>query len=169
MAHDTATRKKVRANYVQGMALTSAATAAHVPYNTARTWKRQAAEEGDDWDVARAARRMTKSGVEEMISQVLPELAEQFLATSTALKNDKKLKSVDRGKIVVQLMDGYAKAIAASSRGSPNGNRLATALDVIKVLTDLFTQHHPKLRQPFVNAVEQLGPELMRAFSSGAA
>jgi hypothetical protein len=168
VAYDTAVRKKVRANYVQGMALTSAASAANVPYNTARTWKRQEAEAGDDWDIARASRRMTKSGVEELVNQVLPELAEQFVATIKALKADHKIKPADRGKILVQLMDGYGKAISASTRGSPNSNRLATALDVIKVLTDLFAKHHPKLRPQFVHAVEQFGPELMRHFSSGA-
>jgi transposase len=166
MAYDHATRKKVRAKYVQGLPLTSAADAAEVPYNTARNWKRQDAEAGDDWDIAKAARRMTKSGVEEMANQVLGELAEQFTATLQALKADKKMKTEVRARIMVQLMDGYNKAIAAATRAMPNANRLAVAMDVIKHLTDLFAARFPKLRPQFVSAVEQLGDDLVREFSS---
>lgn len=168
MAYDTATRKKVRAAYVQGLALKAAADKVGVPYNTVRNWKRQEAEAGDDWDVARNARRLTKSGVEEMANQVLSELAEQFVATLDALKADKAMKAEPRARIMVQLMDGYNKAIAAATRAMPNANRLAVAMDVIKHLTDLFAQRFPKLRPQFVAAIEQLGDELLREFGSGA-
>lgn len=168
MAYDTATRKKVRAAYVQGLALKAAADKVGVPYNTARNWKRQDGEAGDDWDIARNARRMTKSGVEEMANQVLGELAEQFVATLDALKNDTTLKAEARARIMVQLMDGYNKAIAAATRAMPNANRLAVAMDVIKHLTDLFAARFPKLRPQFVAAIEQLGDELLREFGTGA-
>jgi len=168
LAYDTATRKKVRAAYVQGLALKAAADKVGVPYNTARNWKRQDGEAGDDWDIARNARRMTKSGVEEMANQVLGELAEQFVATLDALKNDTTLKAEARARIMVQLMDGYNKAIAAATRAMPNANRLAVAMDVIKHLTDLFAARFPKLRPQFVAAIEQLGDELLREFGTGA-
>ena len=164
MAYDTATRKQVRAAYVQGLALTAAAAKVDVPYNTVRNWKRQDAANGDDWDLARNAGRMTKSGVEEMANQVLGELALQFVATLDALKADKQMKADVRGRLMVALMDGYAKAIAASTRAMPNANRLATAMDVIKHLTDLFAVRFPKLRVAFVDAIEQLGDELLREF-----
>lgn len=168
MAYDTATRKKVRAHYVQGKALTVAAELAGVPYNTCRTWKRQAAEAGDDWDTARTAQRMTKSGLQQMANEVLGEVALQFTTTLEALKQDQKMEAEKRARILVQLMDGYNKAIGAAARAAPEANRLATAMDVIKHLTDLFAKHHPKLRAPFVAAVEQLGDELLREFGAGA-
>lgn len=168
MAYDTATRKKVRAHYVQGLALTVAADRAKVPYNTARNWKRQDAENGDDWDIAKAAQRMTKSGVEEMANQVLSDLAEQFVATLKVLREDKDIKAEARARIMVQLMDGYNKAIAAATRAMPNANRLAVAMDVIRFLTDLFAAKFPKLRPQFVAAIEQVGDELLREFGTGA-
>jgi len=164
MAHDTATRNKVRAKYIGGMPLTSAADAAHVPYNTARRWKAQALEEGDDWDVSRSARRMTKGGIEEMANLVLADLAEQFTHTLKVLREDRKLSAEARARIMVQLMDGYNKAIAAATRAMPDANRLAVAMDVIKHLTVLFAERFPKLRPQFVHAVEQLGDELAKAF-----
>lgn len=169
MAYDRATRNRVRANYVQGMALTSAAEAASVPYNTARTWKRQDAEAGHDWDMARTARHMTRDGVAEMANQVLHELAEQFLATLKVLKEDKQLKAEARSRILTQLMDGYNKAISASTRALPNANRLATAMDVVRFLTNHIADRHPELRGAFISAVEAAGDDLVREFGGAGA
>ncbi len=135
MAYEKRIRDKVRAKYVQGMALTSAAQACGVPYNTARGWKKVEAEHGNDWDIARNARRMTKSGVEEMANEVLGELATEFLATLKAVKEEEGMKPAARAQILVQLMDGYNKAISAASRAMPNPNRLAVAMDVLKFLS----------------------------------
>jgi transposase len=164
MAYDTSTRNKVRAKYVQGMALTSAAEACGMPYNTVRNWKRQDAEQGHDWDVSRNARRMTKSGVAEMANRVLEDLAEQFLATIEALKKDTKLSAEARSRILVQLMDGYNKAISASTRAMPNANRLAVAMDVVRFLLAHIAAKHPKLRAAFLEVVEASGDDLAREF-----
>ena len=169
MAYDHSIRNKVRASYVQMGVLTSAAAVHDVPYNTARTWKRQDAADGNDWDIQRNARHLAKSGIEEMANAVLGDLAEQFVATLDALKKDTKMGAAARAQILTQLMDGYSKAIAAATRAMPNANRLATALDVIRHLTSLFADKFPKLRPQFVAAVEQLGDELVREFGGGGA
>lgn len=168
MAYDTATRNRVRAKYVQGMALTSAAAAVGVPYATVRNWKRQDADAGHDWDVSRNARRMTKSGVAEMANQVLEGLAEQFVTTIEALKKDSKLAAEPRARILVQLMDGYNKAISASTRAMPNANRLAVAMDVVRFLSTHIADKHPKLRAQFLEVVEGAGDELAREFGGGS-
>lgn len=169
MAYDRNTRNQVRAKFVQGMSLQAAALACGVPYNTARNWKRADAEEGHDWDMARNARRMTKSGVEEMANQVLSELADQFVATLKVLKEDKKLSAESRSKILVALMDGYNKAVSASTRAMPNANRLAVAMDVVKFFSGYIAKHHPKLRTQFVEVAESAGDALVREFGGGGA
>ena len=171
MAYSSATRSKVRASYIQIGVLTSAAALHKVPYATARTWKRQDAAKGNDWDIQRNARQLSRGGLEEMANQVLGELAEQFTTTLGMLKVDASLAKPSitiavRSQILVQLMDGYNKAIAASTRALPNANRLAVAMDVIRCLTGLFAERYPKLRQGFVDAVEQLGDELVREFGA---
>ena len=168
MAYDTATRKKLRAKYVQGLALTSAAGVCQVPYNTARNWKRQAAEAGDDWDLERAALRLSKSGVEEMVNQVLHRLCQQFVTTLDALEKDPAIKPEVRSRILLELNDGYAKAMAATARGSPNHNRLSVALQVVKFLTDTLARRFPKIWPAFVDATQQLGPDIAREFGQGA-
>jgi transposase len=165
MAYDTATRNKLRAKYVQGMALTSAAEAVGVPYATCRTWKRQASEAGDDWDVARNARRMTKDGVAEMANQVMHEIAEQFLATIEAIKADKKMGAEARAKILVQLMDAYNKAIHATGKATPHANRLAVAMDVVRFLTQ---RMHGTARAEFLAVVEGLGDALVKEFGASS-
>ncbi len=168
MAYDKATRGKVRAKYLQGMSLATAAEVCKVPYNTARNWKRQDAEAGSDWDIARNAQRMTKSGVEDMANEVLGSLAEQFLATLDAVKADKAMKAEKKADILVRLMDGYNKAISAAARAMPHANRLAAAMDVLKFLTLYIGEHHPKLKGPFLEVIEGAGDAFTREFGSGA-
>jgi hypothetical protein len=169
MAYDRSTRNKVRAKYVQGLPLATAAEVCKVPYNTARNWKRQDAEDGNDWDLLRNARRMTKSGVEEMANEVLGELAEQFLATLDAVKKDPKMAAAQRADIMVRLMDGYNKAIGAATRAMPNANRLAVAMDVLKFLTVFIAGRYPKLREQFIEVTEAAGDDLVREFGGGGA
>ncbi|WP_198086618.1 DUF1804 family protein [Variovorax sp. E3] len=168
MAYDKTVRNKVRAKYLQGVALATAAKTCRVPYNTARNWKRQDAEDGSDWDIARNARRMTKSGVEEMANEVLGELAEEFLATLAAVKADKAMSAADRADILVRLMDGYNKAISAAARAMPNANRLAVAMDVLKFLNGYISKSFPKLRSQFLEVTEAAGDDFVREFGSGA-
>jgi Protein of unknown function (DUF1804) len=167
MAYDPSIRSKVRAKFISGLPLNTAAEAAGVPYNTARNWKRDDAEEGDDWDTARTARAMTSSGSEAITNQVLGELADQFLETIKLLKAEKKMPAAQRAQILLQLSDSYSKAMAAASRAAPNTNRLATAMDVLRFLTQHIAQHSPKLREGFLKIVESAGPEIAREFGAG--
>jgi hypothetical protein len=167
MAYDQTTRGKVRTKFLQGLALDAAAKVCKVPYNTARNWKRQAKALGDDWDLARNARRMSKGGMEEMANDVLGGLAEQFLATIDAIKADPKMDAGKRADILVKLMDGFNKAIGAASRAMPNGNRLAVAMDVLKFMTIYIGKKEPKLQKRFIELAEAAGPEFVAEFGSG--
>ncbi|MES1977518.1 MAG: DUF1804 family protein [Pseudomonadota bacterium] len=167
MAYDQTTRGRVRSKFLQGMPLQTAAEVCKVPYNTARNWKRTAATEGDDWDLARNAKRMSKGGMEEMANEVLGGLAEQFLATIEAIKADPKMTAQQRADILVKLMDGYNKAISAASRAMPNGNRLAVAMDVLKFLSVFIGKKAPKFSKQFLELAEAAGPEFVAEFGSG--
>ena len=50
----------------------------------------------------------------------------------------------------------------------PSSNRLAIAMDVIRFLTMRFGERFPKLREAFVQAVEQLGDDLVAEFGTSA-
>ena len=166
MAYDPSTRHKVRAKYVQGQPLASAATAHKVPYNTARNWKRQASDAGDDWDVARNAKRLTQGSVADMTGQILADLAEQFEATIKAMREAKDLKPQAKADMLLKLSDGYVKTMAAAGRGNPKLNRLAVAMDVLKELAGFIATDHPKLRSAFLEVAENFGPTLAAKFSA---
>jgi uncharacterized protein YjcR len=169
MAHDRDLRRKVRASYVQGLALTTAAEVNGVSYQTARNWKRHDGAAGHDWDIARQARLMSKSGMEEMANLVLEQLADQFVATLAALKADSNMPADKRASVLVQLMDGYNKAIGAASRAMPNANRLATAMEVIKFLTVHIAEQAPELRERFIEVIEGAGEALVAEFGAAGA
>ena len=168
MAHDPGKRTALRDGYIRGLSLADAAIAAGVPYATARNWKRQSAASGDDWDIARNARRMSGIGIEAMANEVLGSLAEQYLITINMLKAapPEEVNAQQRAEILVRLMDGYNKAISASARAMPNANRLAAAMDVVRFLTALVAERAPKLREPFIALVETSGDDLVREFGS---
>lgn len=159
---------QLRSGYIQGLALTDAARQASVPYATARNWRRKAAQEGDDWDIARNARNLSSAGAEAMANEVLGELATQFLATIEILKASppEELGAVARADILVRLMDGYSKAISASAKAMPNANRLAVAMDVVKFLSATIAQRAPSLREQFLAIIESAGEDLVREFGS---
>lgn len=165
MAYDQSTRNKVRAKYVQGLPLASAAEVAKVPYNTARNWKRQAADEGDDWDVARNAKRLTQGSVQDLTGQILLDLAEQFEATIKAMREAKDLQPQAKADMLLKLSDGYVKTMAAAGRGNPKLNRLAVAMDVLRELAGFIAEKHPKLRAQFLDVAEEFGPILAQRFS----
>lgn len=160
MAHDPKVRAEVRARYVQGMPLTSAAEMGEISHSTARNWKRMAKADGDDWDIARAARRMSTSGVEEMTSQVLEEMVVQFLATLEAIKKHETMPPAEKAEILSRLSDAYVKAINSASKGNPRLSKLGVAMEVIRDLSAFIASEFPALHGGFLDALDRFGPEL---------
>lgn len=160
MAYDQSTRNKVRAKYVQGLPLASAAEVCKVPYNTVRNWKRQAADDGDDWDVARNAKRLTQGSVQDLTGQILLDLAEQFEATIKAMREAKDLQPQAKADMLLKLSDGYVKTMAAAARGNPKLDRLSTGMEVLRELDAFVGDKYPKLRAQFLDVVEAFGPVL---------
>lgn len=164
MAHDPKVRAEVRARYVQGMPLTTAAAFVRVSHATARNWKRAAKDAGDDWDIARAARRVSSSGIEELTSQVLEEMAAQFLATLEAIKAHKDMPPVQKAEVLAQLSDSYVKTVNAAARGNPKLSKLSVAMEFVKDLSAYIASNFPALHEPFINVLEAWAPELARKY-----
>ena len=165
MAHDKAKRDKCRAQYVQGQALPSAAQAAGIAHATARNWKRLASAAGDNWDTARAARRMGAGHVESLTAQILEELSEQFLTTIDQLKSQKDLSAIQRAEVLNRLADSYTKTLSAAGRANPKLSRLAVGMDVLKDLSAFVAQEQPKQRAWFIDLLEAYGPVMASRLS----
>lgn len=166
MAHDPRTRQKVRAKYVQGLPLETAAETNGISYSTARNWKRKDAEEGDDWDIARNAKRITAGGLEQFTGSILFDLAEQFEATIKAMREAKDIKPQDKANMLLKLSDAYVKAMAAAGRGNPKLNRLSVAIEVIKEFNSYVVSKFPTHRAMVIDMVEGFGPVLTKKFGA---
>jgi hypothetical protein len=164
MAHDASTRAKVRAKFVQGLPLETAADACDVPYNTARNWKRSAKDGGDDWDVARRAKELSRGGVAEMTGQIMEDLVEQFAATMQLMRETKGMQPLDKANILLKLSDAYVKTMAAAARGNPKLDRLSVAMDVLRELAEFIADQFPDLRDKFLDVAEAFGPEVVGKF-----
>lgn len=164
MASDPKIRQTVRANYVQGMPLTVASESAGVSYQTARNWKRIAKESGDDWDIARQARVISGGGMAEMTGAILEELAVQFAATLTAVKEQLDMPPLQKAEILTKLSDSYVKTISAASRGNPKLSELAIGMDILRDLAAHISDKYPSLKTDFLTVIESFGPEVAKKY-----
>lgn len=158
MAHPKQTKDKCRAAYVQGLQLPAAAQTAGVGLQTARNWKRDAATAGDDWDVARAARLMSHSSIDDLTGTVLEGLCEQYVLTLDALKADRTISPMQKAEMLARLSDGYTKTLAAAGRANPRLAKLAVGMDVLKDMAQFVADSYPKERKWFVDMIEAYGP-----------
>jgi hypothetical protein len=166
MAHDRKTRDQVRAKYVQGMPLKTAADLARVAYQTARNWKTAAKRDGDDWDIARAAQRMSRSSVDSMTGQVVEEMTVQFLATLEAVKTDTKLAPAAKADILARLSDAFIKVINGAGRSNPKLGAFSICMELLRDLSQFIQTKHPKAHLMFIDILEAFGQEVAKKYSS---
>lgn len=164
MAADPKVKTEVRASYVHGMSLPMAASASDVSYQTVRNWKRKDKAAGDDWDKARAARRMSGSGIKDMTDQILEEMAVQFMATLTALKEKKDIDPAQKAEILSRLSDSYVKTMNAAAKGNPSLDKLSVAMELIQHLSEFVALQFPQLRSQIVDVIEAFGPEIVKKY-----
>ena len=82
MAHPQETREKLRRSYIfSQMSLEIASAQAGVAFATARRWKKEAQDAGDDWDKLRAAHIMAGNGLEDIGRAILTGLMTQYQVT----------------------------------------------------------------------------------------
>lgn len=137
---------------------------ANVAYATARRWKTDAAEAGDNWDKAQTAQLMSGGGIENVARQVLAGLVMQYQATMDALTLDTEIKPADKVSLLASLADAYNKTIAASKRILPETSELATAMDVLQKLAAFVREHHQQHVGAFAEILSPFGDELARAY-----
>lgn len=169
MAHDPKTRSKVRASYVQGHSLPEASAEHGVPYQTARNWMRADKAAGNDWDIARHARRMTRGGQASLTHEVLEALAEQFSLTLTQLKTAPDIDPMKRTELLLRLSDAYSKTMSAAARGNPKLDALSVAMDVLRELGAFIGEYFPDLRERMVEVMDAFGPHIVTKVASAAA
>ena len=163
MAHPQETRDKLRQLYISGQqTLETAAMVCQIPQATARAWKRNAKEKGDDWDKLRAAYTMAGSSIEDLSRAMLAGFLTQYDKTMTMLQDEsaEQLAPSERAKMLASLADAFTKTVAANARVMPETSKLAVALEVMDMLAAFVQREYPQHLAGVVEYLEPFGREI---------
>ncbi|MCG9086873.1 DUF1804 family protein [Laribacter hongkongensis] len=165
MAHGQEVRDRLRRAYAfNGLSLEVAAAQCGVSFGTARRWKSDAAEDGDDWDKLRAAHTLADGGLEDVARAVLTGLVVQYQATIESVQSAENISPADKVQMLASLADAFNKTVSASKRVLPETSQLATAMDVLQKLGEFVRERYPKHAMAFVEILEPFGEELTRHY-----
>ena len=164
MAYSEQVKALIRSDYVRGLPLTGAADKHEVPYQTARNWKRTARKEGDDWDTARAAARISSGGVRALTADIIEDFVHLFHATIEEIKTATDIGPMKKAEAIARLSDAYQKTVKASGASNPELARLSIAMDVLQRQSDFIRRRFPEKQEFFLEILEPFGMELSRAY-----
>lgn len=164
MAHPQETRDRVRQLYIEGLPLPSAASTSEVSYDSARDWKAAAKKNGDDWDTARAAYKISGAGIDELNQQLVEDFARQVITTTRELESA-KIPAAVKAEMLAQLADAYAKFSKAFSRINPQFSGLSVALDTLKTIADHLRQNDPAALKALQPHFEEVGSILGKRYA----
>lgn len=164
MAYPKEMRDKVRRSYVFDRLSLEISSSKHgVAYSTARRWKDDALESGDDWDKAQAAQLMAGGGIENAARQMLAGLITQYQATIHDLETA-EIPAPEKVSMLASLADAYNKTINASKRVLPETNELAVAMGVVQRLATFIKDRHPEHIAAFADVLGPFGEQLTEAY-----
>lgn len=165
MAHGAETRREARKRYVfERQALPTIEIGLGVSEATLRRWKRDAAAQGDDWDVARSANTIAGEGLDRLVTEVVQDYVVLHQATIEDLRNAGNLAAGDKAKILASLADSFNKTVNAAGRVSPKISELGVAMDVLKRLGDFVGQNYPQLAPSLLEMLEPFGQHLAEVY-----
>lgn len=165
MAHPEEKRLAVRRSFIYDRkSLKHAADANSVSYQTARSWKRQAKQQGDDWDKSRAASRMAGGGLGDMSAEVLEDFALLFQSTIIELKNG-DFTAIQKAEVISRLSDAYTKTMKAAGGSNPKIAKLSVAMEVLEELSKFIRKNTPDDLERFVSILEPFGQHISKVMS----
>lgn len=165
MAHPKETRDKVYRLYVfEQQSLEIAALMAQVPFATARRWKDADKTKGRDWEKMRAANQMAGGGLEEVGRTILAGFLIQYRSTFDQLSVDQAMPAPKKVALLASLADAFNKTVAASRKVLPETSQLATALEVLNLLSVFLQQKYPQHLAAFLEILEPFGEEVQQKY-----
>lgn len=165
MARNKEAFSEVRKAYVfERLDLTIAAAKHAVPYATATRWKKKAKVDGDCWDKARTALRLSSGGLGDLSIQVLEDFTFQYQSLMEEIKQAVDMKPQDKVDIMTKLADSFVKISAAVGKSNPQVAAVAEAIKVIDLLRQFIEEHFPQHANAFVEILTPFGDEIGRHY-----
>lgn len=164
MAYSQAVREAVRNAYVNDrLPLEAAAERVGVSYSAAQNWKRKAKAEGQCWDKARAAVRMSSGGLGDLTTQLLEDFAILFQTTVEQIR-DAEVDPLKKAEAISRLSDAYTKTMRAATKGAPEIGRLAMALEVLDLFAKFVRADYPEHAEALITVLEPFGQTLASTY-----
>ncbi|EFV5694759.1 DUF1804 family protein [Shigella sonnei] len=155
MAYPQDTRDRLRRAYIYNQwSLEVTASQVGVSFPTARRWKKEAQDAGDDWDKMRTANLIAGGGMEDAGRAVLMSLVTQCQAATEAINGAVDMPADKRVELLASLADAFNKATSASKKILPETNRLAIAIEVLQALGEHIERKHPNHKAAFVDILD---------------
>jgi transposase-like protein len=167
MAYDDATMSAVRARYLSGEPIEKISIETGVAEGTITRWKKNARNQGDDWDRLKTA-YCIKNGEPEDISKEILRLALLEFQITLEQLHSAEISPLDKAGILAKLADAHNKLVSSSRRVLPETLRLTTALEVIDHLAEYVAKHKPELLNAFVAMLEPFGKRLPELLAESA-
>lgn len=165
MAHPKERRTQLRGLYVfKRLPMEAACNALKIAKSTGIRWKAEAADEGDDWDSARAAHSLGDENFNQLSKQLLEDYLVQHKASMDLLREDKQLTALQRANVLASMADSFNKTMASFKRLAPELNRHAIALDTLQRLASFAQQRYPSTVPALLELLEPFGEELAKAY-----
>ncbi|KGA31970.1 DUF1804 family protein [Pectobacterium odoriferum] len=165
MAHPQEVRDKLRRAYIFGqMSLEIASAQSGVAFATARRWKKDGQDAGDDWDKLRAAHVIAGGGLEDIGRAVLTGLVTQYQTALESLNGTAEIPPRERVELLASLADAFNKATSASKKILPETSELSVALEVIQLLSTFIRERHSKHLDAFVSILDGFGEEIGKRY-----
>ena len=164
MAHSDQLKAKVRAAYIQGGVLSTAAALHGVPYATARAWKRKASEAGHDWDIARTAGDIADCGYKYTIATLMESYLTQHKMALKDIENDPALTAEKRVKLLSSLAFSLREMRQSVSQLNPELNKLAVAMEIIQRLTTFVRDGYPQHTAALLEILEPFGVAMAQRY-----
>ena len=155
MAHPKETRMALRAAYLGGLTLEMAAIKEGVGIASAKRWKAEALQSGDDWDKFQSASLMVAGGgLEQAMRRVAAAVVLRVETTLEQLQADGKAEPDLAAKTLASLADSLTKAQASMKRLMPEADQLAIETGAVKAFVELLIRLHPASAEPALVAME---------------
>lgn len=164
MAHGSEKRATLRGLYVyQRLPMEIASAKAGVPKSTANRWKAEAKAAGDDWDSVRSAVALGDENFATMGKKLLEDYLVQHQAAMDMLRDSKDMSARDRAETLASMSDSFNKTMASFRRLSPELNKQAVQLDVLRLLAGFAQRRFPQHVAALLDMLEPFGEELAKA------
>ncbi|SDQ17742.1 DUF1804 family protein [Pseudovibrio sp. Tun.PSC04-5.I4] len=157
-------RKARRLFILERQAIPTVAFTIGVSESTLRRWKKEAATNGDNWDVARSANALAGEGLEAVVATVVEDFVTMFQMTIEQIKASGEIEPPEKVKLMASLSDAFNKMVSSAGRVAPKLSELGIAQDVLQRLAEFIQKHHPSHAQIFLEVLEPFGDYLAEAY-----